>query len=1435
MVPSILQDLSLLSPSQRHTVFRLAVMGLEGFGRRKDGDGDAPLSDEYAFLKNAAQTKLFLDYVRCFMLYQKPYNTRQTDGGVVAPSAGLSIDLMTSLSTLDETYDNTIRRKLSLLSFVVAAGCSSEAILNILLIASCDPNGSVSSQGELLLKRRCAITNVKPLVNLDDPDVVEGLFFLFHGSPQIPQIPQQAMVLPASLPLRLKILSCFTRSIKAANTGASSVKTMFECLYAPSSNARLKLAGMEFAVWVLQHAEDRELRLIGPRVMGGLIKFLEEGTNDQGGLDTIRMRQFSYEAISELGRRLPAMLANNVAVASRLLELLSHETDQVRVSAMEAMRLLAGSYAQANAETKGKLQLMVTTMMKSQDASLRFLAIHWANTVFDPKDMHGLYACVLAAQDSDQKVEEEGTKVLKGWEDLLRKGNIGTDELVSYFESNLPSNVLKNAKVLESVIKIMRWVRSTEIARDDAISVPFVKILMLAMTHTEESLLNECVASALVESCLDPPRFYECVSDKMDMFLRLLGKTNDGIRQMAATLCGVIVSCTKDTQRLQRLLDALEKMDTKKQYEKFHGHALCIGHAIGHLLLDGKDVPESVFDTYYGVLRKNLHGSSHHVMNAGISSILGKIAFCKVGLLANGLEEVIGDLKRLAESSNAKVSSSAIIALGQFGNAFSNTDDAAFHGDAFQGLHSALSRFVLTVGEDGQYALGEAISLYFGRLALTKKQLLVCDSSLEPSVKEQICAHTFTGAESQGKAGKERAEHVPLCDAVLSDLMTKYAAHPQPKVRRNASIALTSLVRNTKEHPSVTGKIIELQSTFCELLKDTDEVTQEMASQGISTVYTMSGASDSVQEALVESLIGSLTASQIGPKKVKLSDDVEMFDENLIGRDPTGEKISTYKHLCSVATEIGQPDMVYQFINIFNDKNLLRSRQGAAAGLTSIATIAEEQITAHLPKLVPKLYRLLHDPSPGVQESMYMFWCSLVKDPQATVGTYFKAILEELMVEITSHLWRNRQSAASALADLISAREWEDLKDEFGDIWMLAFRAIDDIKETVRLAGMTLISQLRRTTLRLCEGAGGEDAGASNTGDGTASPGSVVFPVLLEKGITSPVKEVKGISLKMLSDLIKWSDAALLRAHLSDMVKSLLPSLSGLEDPTVNYVEQHADKVGLTKEKIDSLRVTASNQSIVGEMLDRVAMCVDEGNLEEVCVQVSKYLRNGFGTSTCAGAARFLTSITLRLRYDMQSVSGRLLKSLMTSVRGQSNAVVHRAYASAFAQVAKFSAEGKVEPRIQSLVEDAESEDKSTAYAAAVFTLELERQAPDVFSRYQQIILPKAFILKRMESEKVSALWKSVWEEAAPSLSTAMRLFHEDIFVMCERLLASSKWAVRAGAVAAVEEVLQHSDGIQFSDAAKSLCEVLGGTLKGRWDGKQKAIEVHAALTKRIA
>ena len=43
------------------------------------------------------------------------------------------------------------------------------------------------------------------------------------------------------------------------------------------------------------------------------------------------------------------------------------------------------------------------------------------------------------------------------------------------------------------------------------------------------------------------------------------------------------------------------------------------------------------------------------------------------------------------------------------------------------------------------------------------------------------------------------------------------------------------------------------------------------------------------------------------------------------------------------------------------------SRRGAAFGFSSIAARAGEQLEAHLPKIVPKLYRYQFDPTPNIQ------------------------------------------------------------------------------------------------------------------------------------------------------------------------------------------------------------------------------------------------------------------------------------------------------------------------------------------------------------------------------------------------------------------------------------------------------------------------------------
>ena len=62
-----------------------------------------------------------------------------------------------------------------------------------------------------------------------------------------------------------------------------------------------------------------------------------------------------------------------------------------------------------------------------------------------------------------------------------------------------------------------------------------------------------------------------------------------------------------------------------------------------------------------------------------------------------------------------------------------------------------------------------------------------------------------------------------------------------------------------------------------------------------------------------------------------------MFEEGSIGERPGGEKLSTYKELCSLATDMGQPDLIYKFMDLANYQASLNSKRGAAFGFSKIA------------------------------------------------------------------------------------------------------------------------------------------------------------------------------------------------------------------------------------------------------------------------------------------------------------------------------------------------------------------------------------------------------------------------------------------------------------------------------------------------------------------
>lgn len=129
--------------------------------------------------------------------------------------------------------------------------------------------------------------------------------------------------------------------------------------------------------------------------------------------------------------------------------------------------------------------------------------------------------------------------------------------------------------------------------------------------------------------------------------------------------------------------------------------------------------------------------------------------------------------------------------------------------------------------------------------------------------------------------------------------------------------------------------------------------------------------------------------------------------------------ITTYKELCSLASDLNQPEMIYKFMQLANHNSAWNSKLGAAFGLKSISKEAKEQMKPYLGKIVPRLYRYKYDPTPRIQNSMISIWDSIVSDSKETIEMYYWEILDELLGNLTHVEWRVRIACCLAVRDLI--------------------------------------------------------------------------------------------------------------------------------------------------------------------------------------------------------------------------------------------------------------------------------------------------------------------------------------------------------------------------------------------------------------------------------
>ena len=820
------------------------------------------------------------------------------------------------------------------------------------------------------------------------------------------------------------------------------------------------------------------------------------------------------------------------------------------------------------------------------------------------------------------------------------------------------------------------------------------------------------------------------------------------------------------------------------------------------------------------------------------------------------------------------------------------------------------------------FAIGDALSAAFGgvRPDGVRAELMgdgTSDATLGMSARGEDSAggDEDDAMDEDGEATAALAKvddppgRVAMQTVILDKLLTVLAVSTRPGDRCCAAAWLLALVVRTQPpavtegvsarpgrgalHPSLAPKVPDMQRAFTALLGDSSDVTQDLASQGLSAMHAAGDAS--TRQQLVAALVGTLTGDPVvsaaSRSAIKVDADTQVFEKGALGTDaPTAGKsssaaggsgtsssLSTYKELCSLATEMGQPDLIYRFMELANTAKAMSAKRGAAFGVARLAggSAARKALAPHMATLVPRLFRMRHDPSPGVQEAAHAIWDGVVAPahkasaagggPLGAVDAHLSTILRECTAELGSRLWRSREAACGALAEALSGRRWSDVAPHLNSMWTMALRALDDIKDSVRQSATSLARALASLSVRLCTATGDESSEAR------AAAMAATVPVLLSAGVPSPAAEVRGLAVRTLCQLAEKGAPEAMLPHVGDVVTVLLESLSSLEDQRISYLAQHAPAIGVDSQSLDAARVAASQGGALGDALERcIKHCASPEALAVVVPRLAALARSGTGVATRTGTARFVTSLCTRGVPGGigPAHSSALLSAFATAVRTENNAGVRGAYASAAAAACRNAPSSKVASVVADalapLAHDAEA-DPGAMLRGGILVRALARDAPVALSPLLGDILPAAFVAKHSAPDAAivrkdtpstdsstpagpppdviavaASVWADVWDATTGAERTTLRVYAGDIAARCVAQLNASAWSRKRAGAAAAGALARglgsptpgsgYADGA-FAPVAPGLATALLAALPGRiWDGKAEVFSALAAV-----
>ncbi|KAG5438625.1 hypothetical protein PCANB_002731 [Pneumocystis canis] len=1371
---------------------------------------------------------------------------------------GLSFDSLTFLTPKGKdtfNIDLLNRIKIGVIRFLSTSYFSLDQKFVTLTIFKFDIDHNISSVADICLKKLSVI-------DLEDEKVIENIYDLLLGESETLETMQRS---PVSPQIYVHLMSFLSKSHLAVKNIENIPKLLNYGLQ--STVQKLVETTITFIHWIARTLNDDTLKPIFQFILRSIMTYIQNSDCKNEVL-----RQHLFTSIGLIAKR--GMDQMEISVLKFLFDSLENETKSVRLSIEQSLSLIMPCFQNIQGNLRDQLDSLLFQIITSNHINTHFSALRYCLTVFPFHESKARMLCLLCLrEDCKLEVIEEAKKGLnpywflvtsqmKGlkhasnitfskndnnffffpvFEDFIevlenQKVNHEGDNffirylgshacniinhMVKFTRQTLIMNLLQSDKHIQNLIPLSKaWEEQLDIAmnNNDKFRTAYKKSFDIAWSSNskfKKYLTN--YFQYLVKKFFETPSEFahnvlELLSlghvdltimliDRIDLFQTLVLSSKEDIEYDIYHIFGIIgshpnVSNGKVMELLILFIDN-QTFQTNQQFISRHASILSLGYLLSRLNCRGRLAAFDLgllYKCYDFVVEKIFSNNRFEKIAAFVA--LGELSIFNVLLDLKALEGhkftslvmTILDLHRESKS-DIKLQEIIIITLGKMAAVMDPKQDGI--------------NFILNYIFENHYS--EQAYSYF-----TDGEVLSCIAS---GWKSKYL-YKFVDMSISGIPEIFRSEHM---DFILKKILEEYITSTKLSLKKASVIWLLSLIQYCDESLSIQSNILNIQSAFISLLSDKDMnilgFVQESVSKGLKLLYEK--CREEAKSSLVQNLISCLITDKKNHRTI--SSDTVLFNHEILNTNSAS--ISTYGDVCKLATEVGNPELIYQFLNIASNSAIWQSRKGVAFTINEIISSNPkiniiENDPELVKKLIPCLFLYKFHPISTIKKTMENIFKTLVPEK---ISQFHADIINRLLKGISDQSWYIREASCNALADLLQTQAVENIQSYLEDIIIMGFRAIDDIKENVRIAALNLCRFIASFIIK--------NINFKDNEKNTILEKSI--PIFLKK-VISDVPEAKTYALNTLIKICNIGKSSL-KPFIPELVDNFLNFLTELEPQIMNYLELNVDKYDITQEQLNDIRIFSLRTSPILNAIEDCMDQLDQDITPKIITVILNNMLRAVGLPTKLACSRLIVNIILRKADYISPYANDIFKTFQASLFDR-NHTARISFSASLGYIARIvSTKDLILLNSNLKKKYFEEEDENNLITIASVYKYISTHANEKFALLFSVFLPIVFLGKHDQFESVRSQFNETWSENTGN-SSSITLYLDEIFDIIISGLENNRWRLKKISAVALIEVIKVSEVNKYLD---KLVPLLMNILQGKlWEGKETVLDAFITLS----